>query len=72
LRRRQQGAVLLSVKVSAQGRALRVQVKESSGFPLLDRAAVHAVQNWEFEPARLGRVAVDSETEVPVRFQLAK
>lgn len=71
-RRRQQGTVLLAVKVSAEGWATRVELKQTSGYPVLDAAALEAVPGWEFEPARLGSVKVDSEIEVPVRFQLSK
>ena len=71
-RRRQEGLVLLTVAVNAQGRATRVELKQSSGFPLLDDAATRAVLEWGFEPARLGTVALASEIEVPVRFQLSR
>lgn len=43
-RRRQEGVVLLSVKVSAQGRAVRVELKQSSGVSVLDEAAIQAVR----------------------------
>ncbi len=69
-RRRQEGLVLLAVKVSAQGRALRVELKQSSGVAVLDGAAIEAVRGWEFEPARVGSIAIESEIEVPVRFKL--
>ncbi|HEV2693956.1 MAG TPA: energy transducer TonB [Verrucomicrobiae bacterium] len=69
-RRHQEGLVLLIVKVDPQGRAVRVEIKSSSGFPLLDTAAQEAVRDWEFQPARVGMIAVASEIEVPVRFQL--
>ena len=69
-RRRQQGLVLLTVKVTSLGRAAAVTLKQSSGFTLLDEAALSAVRDWEFEPARIGPLAVQSEIEVPVRFQL--
>ena len=69
-RRRQEGLVLLQVTVAAAGRATRVEVKQSSSFPLLDEAAVRAVREWEFAPARLDAQAVESEIEVPVRFKL--
>jgi len=72
LRRRQQGVVLLDVQVSAQGRATQVEVKVSSGFALLDDTAVRAVLNWDFEPARIGPIPMDSKIEVPVRFQLGR
>jgi periplasmic protein TonB len=69
-RRRQEGLVLLAVKITAQGRAASVEIKKSSGFPLLDNAAVEAVRDWEFQPARIGSLALESEIEVPVRFEL--
>ena len=69
-RRRQEGLVLLSVKVSEEGIAARVTLKQSSGFRLLDEAALETVRDWEFEPARIGEFAVESEIEVPVRFQM--
>ncbi len=69
-RRRQEGLVLLAVKITAQGRAERVEIKKSSGFSLLDNAAVEAVCDWEFQPARIGSLALESEIDVPVRFEL--
>ncbi|MDR3406119.1 MAG: TonB family protein [Chthoniobacter sp.] len=67
----QQGRVLLEVQVSADGRAAGVSVKRSSGFPVLDNAAVQGVQRWTFEPARVAGVPVASRAEVPVSFSLA-
>jgi protein TonB len=69
-RRRQEGLVLFNVTVTAQGRASRVDVKQSSGVPALDDAAREAVRGWEFEPGRVGLLPVESEIEVPVRFKL--
>lgn len=71
-RRRQEGVVLLAVRVSADGRSAAVTLKRTSGFKLLDDAATGAVMDWEFEPARDEGRAVESEIEVPVRFRLAK
>jgi protein TonB len=70
-RRHQEGLVLISVRVTAQGRAEKVEVKQSSGYPLLDEAALNAVRDWEFIPARVGNIALASEIEVPVHFKLA-
>jgi len=69
-RRHQEGLVLLTVRVTAQGRAAEVTIKQSSGFPALNDAALQAVREWEFSPARIGALAVKSEIEVPVRFKL--
>jgi protein TonB len=69
-RRHQQGLALLTAKITARGCAAEVALKTSSGFPLLDGAALQAVRDWQFEPARIGSLAVESEIEVPVRFEL--
>ena len=69
-RRGQEGSVVLSVTVSGVGRAVEILIKQSSGHELLDQAAVKAVRAWEFEPARIGAVGVESKIEVPVRFKL--
>ena len=70
LRRRQEGSVLLRVTVAADGHPSRLSIQHSSGYPVLDQAAVQAVSEWVFEPARLDAKPVQSEIEVPVRFRL--
>ena len=67
---REEGVVLLRVAVTAEGRAGSVQLQRSSGFERLDSAALNAVRNWEFNPARVGLTPVASAVEVPVRFGL--
>lgn len=69
-RLKQQGEVILRVKVGSDGRVQDVSIRRSSGFPSLDQAALTAVRRWRFEPARASGVAIASEVEVPVRFQL--
>ena len=66
----QEGVVLLEVAVGADGRPGQIGVKQSSGFPLLDRAAVTAVHRWTFEPARTAGLPVESHVEIPIRFRL--
>ena len=65
-----QGQVVLLVEVSAEGRVSGLRVKTGSGFDILDRAAVEAVRNWRFVPARRGAVAEAATVEVPIRFDL--
>ncbi|HTQ07590.1 MAG TPA: TonB family protein [Polyangiaceae bacterium] len=70
-RRGEEGVVRLSVSVSAAGLPDSVSLAQSSGYPLLDRAAIAAVRQWTFEPARVGGVPVASQVVVPVRFSLS-
>ena len=68
----QQGVVEVLVEVGVDGRALRVGIHRSSGFPLLDEAAREAVEGWRFHPAHgADGEAVDGELVVPVRFRIA-
>ena len=68
--RRWEGTVLLEVSVNAQGRPATVKVKTTSSVAVLDEAAVEAVRQWVFEPARVDQNAVSAIVEVPVRFYL--
>ncbi|HVZ79803.1 MAG TPA: TonB family protein [bacterium] len=67
---KQQGRVTLRVSIDAEGNVTGVLLKASSGFPLLDEAALATVRDWKFKPARLGGVAISTETDIPVRFRL--
>jgi protein TonB len=66
----EQGTVLLRVYVTVGGSATKVELKSSSGFPRLDRAAHDAVQSWLFVPAKRGEQAVDAWVVVPIKFSL--
>jgi len=66
----QQGVVLISAQVEADGHPNRVTLQRSSGFPLLDAAALDAVRKWTFDPARAGGMPIASRIDVPVRFNL--
>lgn len=65
-----EGIVTLSVAVDESGQPLDVQIKSSSGYSVLDRCAVEAVQRWRFVPARRGGRNVAANVEVPIRFGL--
>lgn len=69
-RRGQQGTVMVRVRVSQEGKPLEVSLQKSSGFALLDAAALEAVQRWTFKPATAGFLPVASTVEVPIRFRL--
>ena len=64
------GKVLLSVHVTADGRAESVSVVRSSGFPRLDRSARETVQRWRFIPAKRGNEPIPYTYNVPIDFSL--
>jgi len=69
LRLSEQGTVVLTVMVKSDGSAGDVEVKSSSGFTRLDRAAADAVKTWRFNPATVDGKAVDKSYEVPITFK---
>lgn len=66
----EQGKTLLMVQVSAEGKALQVELHQSSGSPRLDQAAIEAVRRWRFVPARQGEQKVAASVIVPIVFSL--
>jgi protein TonB len=67
---REEGQVLLRVRVTAEGRPEQVNLHRSSGFDRLDERAINTVRQWKFMPARLGGKPVDAWVIVPIQFSL--
>ena len=65
-----QGTVILKTLVEKDGTCADAAVEKSSGFAVLDQAALNAVKEWEFSPARFGNETYMTLTRVPVRFVL--
>lgn len=65
-----EGTTVLKVRVDRGGRPGLIAVDRTSGFEILDRAAMRAMRRWEFHPARNGDRTVASWVEVPVSFRL--
>ena len=70
LRRGWEGTVLLEVRVTTNGRAAEVRVKQSSGYSLLDEAAMKAAQDYDYIPAVVDGVAIESRVEFPMPFKI--
>jgi len=70
-RQRLQGKVILKIHVLASGQPDNVTVAKSSGYDILDDAAVKAVTGWVFDPAKRGQTAVDGWVNVPINFKLS-
>ena len=64
------GKVILNVEVLAEGKAGQVLLHKSSGYDILDNAALQTVKTWKFSPAkRLGQ-PVTQWFLVPIKFSL--
>jgi protein TonB len=66
----EQGAVVLRVMISPDGRAGEIQLSKSSGYARLDRAAIEAVREWRFVPALKGGRPVAAWYEWRWEFRL--
>ena len=69
-RKGEQGKVLLSVMVNADGSPIRVEVRNSSGSASLDQAALETVKRWRFIPASQAGDNIESTVLVPLTFRL--
>ena len=65
-----EGTVRLLVRVSIEGYSEEVTVQRSSGYDVLDEAAIEAVEKWKFIPAKRGGTQVSSSVIVPINFIL--
>ncbi len=65
-----QGKVLIDVVVKIDGTPATVQILRSSGSSDLDEAALDAVKQWKFIPARRGGNLIQANAIVPVEFKI--
>jgi protein TonB len=65
-----EGEVLVRTRVLPNGECGELVLGQSSGYALLDQAALEAVRTWRFRPARRGDEEIVSWVEIPVRFRL--
>ena len=64
-----EGTATIEVMFNELGEQLALTLVKSSGFSLLDQAALDAVENWQFAaPAQ--RLASHYKVRVPIRFAL--
>jgi TonB family protein len=66
--RRIQGTVVIQARIDREGRVIECYPKLS--IPELDEAAMEAVRQWRFEPARVNGAPRSVWVAVPVRFSL--
>jgi len=67
-----EGTVWLNVLVKPNGLPEKVELQTTSGRKTLDDAALAAVKNWRFVPAKRGKTPVEGWVSVPIEFSLGK
>ena len=69
-RRGYEGRTLLRVEVLESGKVGQIEIAGSSGFEVLDKAALKSVEEWTFVPGTRNGKEIRQWAEVPVRFDL--
>ncbi|WP_233216589.1 energy transducer TonB [Blastopirellula marina] len=62
------GEVLLRLTIDVDGTVSQVTIVKSSGYPILDEAAVKAVRSWRGVPTMQGGEPIVAQWELPIRF----
>lgn len=69
-RRGQEGLVMLEIWIDEQGEQTSLSVQQSSGFSLLDEAALKAASQWRFKPYLKSGLATASRVLIPLEFSI--
>ncbi len=69
-KRNWQGKVLLAMQITPAGTVRNIRLTKSSGYPILDQAALKAMQQVETLPAMKNILQTDLDIEIPVLYQL--
>ncbi len=65
-----EGVVVVRVLVKTNGSPGEVTVQKSSGYSILDKAALEAVEQWRFKPAKDGNILINKFVDIPLKFEL--
>jgi protein TonB len=66
------GKVVVSCVVDESGNLSSSRIKQSSGQPELDKAALAAVARWKFKPATRGGRKIKATCNIPFTFEVRK
>ena len=66
----EQGQVVVRARIEVNGTASQAEIRTSSGFERLDRAALETVKRWRYVPGKRGGVPEAMWFNIPIRFVL--
>jgi protein TonB len=69
-RKKQQGTVWLDISLDQQGQQKSLYIHKSSGIPVLDKAAIKAVKQWQFAQLKQSYHAQQVKIRIPIEFSL--
>jgi protein TonB len=61
---------VLRIAIETNGSVGNIEVVESSGYELLDEAAVAAVKRWKFVPEKIDGQPVATRVEQAINFKI--
>jgi protein TonB len=65
-----QGTVILEVLIDRNGKVVDLLMAKTSGYPILDKAALTSMKNWSFEPGMVGKERTAMWVRIPIKFEL--
>ncbi|MEX1114302.1 MAG: TonB family protein [Akkermansiaceae bacterium] len=66
------GKVIVTCVIDADGNVASTRIKQSSGQPELDKAALNAVSRWKFKPAKRAGKSFKATCNIPFTFEVKK
>ena len=66
------GKVIVTCVIDETGKLVSTRIKQSSGQPELDKAALGAVSRWKFKPGVRGGKNFKATCNVPFTFEVKK
>ncbi len=65
-----QGKMVIAIEIREDGSVGLYQLMHSTGYKVLDEAAIEALQSWKFHPAIKEGKPTKICIQIPIRFQL--
>ena len=65
-----EGTVVIFAEILPDGRVGKTKIRKSSGYDILDQAALDGVKPWKFEPAKKSGNPFAAWVELPIKFIL--
>lgn len=68
----QQRILVLTIQINAQGQALNISIKQSSGVSTLDERAINAMKKTKFKPHQINGEAVSVIVDFPIQLKMSR
>ncbi|MBW1649338.1 MAG: energy transducer TonB [Deltaproteobacteria bacterium] len=69
-KRGHKGTTIIDALIGINGKIKEIKTNNSSGYEILDNAAVEAVKKWLFIPASVGDKKIEMRVTIPIKFEI--